>query len=71
MGPGDRLPTEKDLATEVGMSTTVVWEGVRILSALGRLSVEKGRGIFVAHPMNDLWSDTFSQFLATNASRRR
>ncbi|MFE7106559.1 FadR/GntR family transcriptional regulator [Streptomyces sp. NPDC057600] len=69
MGPGDRLPTEKDLAAEVDMSRTVVREGVKILSALGRLSVEKGRGIFVAHPRNDLWSDTFSRFLPTDPSR--
>ncbi|MGW8881875.1 FadR/GntR family transcriptional regulator, partial [Streptomyces mirabilis] len=48
LGPGARLPTEQDLADRVGMSRTVVREAVKILSALGRLSVHKGRGIYVA-----------------------
>ncbi|WP_406386209.1 FadR/GntR family transcriptional regulator [Streptomyces sp. NBC_01618] len=61
--PGARLPTEKDLADEVRMSRTVVREAVKILSALGRLSVQKGRGIYVAEPDAPPWREPFSQFL--------
>ncbi|MFE7712069.1 FadR/GntR family transcriptional regulator [Streptomyces sp. NPDC057486] len=61
--PGARLPTEKDLADEVRMSRTVVREAVKILSALGRLSVQKGRGIYVAEPDAPSWREPFSQFL--------
>ncbi|MCW3816019.1 FadR family transcriptional regulator [Micromonospora sp. DR5-3] len=61
--PGARLPTEKDLAEAVQMSRTVVREAVKILSALGRISVQKGRGIYVAEPDSALWRESFSQFL--------
>ncbi|MBL1121206.1 FadR family transcriptional regulator, partial [Streptomyces sp. 110] len=61
--PGARLPTEKDLADEVRMSRTVVREAVKILSALGRLSVQKGRGIYVAEPEQSSWQQSLSNFL--------
>lgn len=61
--PGDRLPTEKDLADAVQMSRTVVREAVKILSALKRLSVQKGRGIYVAEVEDAPWTQSFSQFL--------
>ncbi len=61
--PGARLPTEKDLADEVQMSRTVVREAVKILSALGRLSVHKGRGIYVAEPDQSSWQQSLANFL--------
>ncbi|MDI2129484.1 FadR/GntR family transcriptional regulator [Yinghuangia seranimata] len=61
--PGARLPTEKDLADEVQMSRTVVREAVKILSAIGRLSVQKGRGIYVAEPEQPSWQTSLTTFL--------
>ena len=46
--PGDRMPTENDLASRLGTSRTVVREAVKILSALGRVRAQKGRGLYVA-----------------------
>ena len=46
--PGDRLPTEVDLAARLGTSRSVVREAVKILSATGRVSAQKGRGLYVA-----------------------
>jgi GntR family transcriptional repressor for pyruvate dehydrogenase complex len=46
--PGDRMPTEKDLAARLDTSRTVVREAVKILSATGRVSAQKGRGLYVA-----------------------
>ncbi|MGW4638923.1 FadR/GntR family transcriptional regulator [Sphaerisporangium sp. NPDC004334] len=46
--PGDRMPTENDLAQRLGTSRTVVREAVKILSALGRVRAQKGRGLYVA-----------------------
>ncbi|MEU6915479.1 FadR/GntR family transcriptional regulator [Streptomyces olindensis] len=46
--PGDRLPTENDLAQTLNTSRAVVREAVKILSALGRVRAHKGRGLFVA-----------------------
>lgn len=46
--PGDRMPTELELARQLGTSRTVVREAVKILSALGRVRAQKGRGLYVA-----------------------
>jgi len=46
--PGDRLPTEIELAAELGVSRSVLRESVKVLSALGRVRAEKGRGLYVA-----------------------
>jgi GntR family transcriptional regulator, transcriptional repressor for pyruvate dehydrogenase complex len=46
--PGDRMPTEKQLATRLATSRTVVRDAVKILSATGRISAQKGRGLYVA-----------------------
>jgi DNA-binding FadR family transcriptional regulator len=45
--PGDRLPTEMQLARELGASQRTVREAVKMLSAIGRVRAERGRGIFV------------------------
>jgi len=55
LAAGARLPTEKDLSSVLGISRSVVREAVKILSAVGRLSVEKGRGIYVADAGNPMW----------------
>jgi GntR family transcriptional repressor for pyruvate dehydrogenase complex len=46
--PGDRMPTEMELAQRLGTSRTVVREAIKILSTLGRVSAQKGRGLYVA-----------------------
>lgn len=61
--PGTRLPTESALAEIVGMSRTIVREAVKILSALGRLSVQRGRGIYVAKPPEAPWGASLAAFL--------
>jgi len=48
LAPGDRMPTEKDLAARLGTSRTVVREAVKVLSATGRVTAQKGRGLYVA-----------------------
>jgi GntR family transcriptional repressor for pyruvate dehydrogenase complex len=52
--PGDRMPTEKELAARLGTSRTVVRDAVKILSATGRVSAQKGRGLYVADSENML-----------------
>lgn len=53
---GARLPTERELSEELGISRSVTREAVKILSAVGQLSVEKGRGIYVADPGSPAWA---------------
>ena len=55
--PGDRLPTEQGLATILGATRNVTREAVKVLAAMGRLSVRKGAGIFVAAPGGGAISD--------------
>jgi len=45
---GDRMPTENEIAGQLGTSRTVVREAIKILSALGRIKAQKGRGLYVA-----------------------
>ncbi len=45
--PGDRLPTEREMAERFGVSRTVIRDAVKTLSGNGLLSVQQGRGIFV------------------------
>ena len=45
---GSKLPTELELCQQFGVSRTSVREALSMLSAKGLISIEKGRGIFVA-----------------------
>jgi GntR family transcriptional regulator, transcriptional repressor for pyruvate dehydrogenase complex len=45
--PGDRLPSERDLAERLGVSRTVVREAMRSLAAKGVLEVRTGSGAVV------------------------
>ncbi|WP_350275049.1 FadR/GntR family transcriptional regulator [Kribbella sp. HUAS MG21] len=45
--PGDRLPVEKDLAAELGVSRNPLREGVRALSMMGVLETRQGDGTYV------------------------
>lgn len=60
--PGDRMPTEHELAARLGTSRTVVREAVKILSALGRVRAQKGRGLYVADDEGMLGSARWGGF---------
>lgn len=67
LSPGDRMPTENDLAARLGASRTMVREAVKILSASGRVSAQKGRGLYVADGESMLGATRFGGFfLPTN-----
>lgn len=50
LAPGDRLPPERELAGQFGVSRTVVRDAVKTLSGRGILRVKRGAGNFVADP---------------------
>lgn len=50
LSPGDRLPSERELAAVLQVSRPSVREAVRSLEAEGRLVVRHGQGVFVAEP---------------------
>jgi GntR family transcriptional repressor for pyruvate dehydrogenase complex len=64
--PGQRMPTENDLAKQLGTSRTVVREAVKILSALGRIRAHKGRGLFVADDEGMLGTGRWASFFVPN-----
>lgn len=65
--PGDRMPTENELAARMGTSRTVVREAIKILSAIGRVRAHKGRGLYVADDEGMLGSSRWGGFfLPTN-----
>jgi GntR family transcriptional repressor for pyruvate dehydrogenase complex len=55
--PGDRLPSERELATRFGVSRTAIREGIKLLTQSGLLESSVGRGLFVrevsAGPLTD------------------
>jgi DNA-binding FadR family transcriptional regulator len=48
--PGDRLPTESQLAERHGVSRTVIREAGRILDQRGLVDIRPGRGMVVTQP---------------------
>jgi GntR family transcriptional regulator, transcriptional repressor for pyruvate dehydrogenase complex len=57
---GDRLPSEADMASELGVSRPVVREALGSLRALGLIDSIKGRGTFVAAPKASLLTGRYS-----------
>ena len=47
LGPGNRLPTERDLALRLGISRSTIREAIRGLNMLRVLDVRHGDGIFI------------------------
>src|SRR5258708_34109594 len=47
LGPGDRLPNERDLAVRLALSRSTIREAIRGLGMMAVLQVGHGEGIFV------------------------
>src|SRR6266508_3457568 len=47
LGPGDRLPSEGDLATALGNSRLIIREALRALEAVGLIESRPGSGWYV------------------------
>ena len=53
VGPGDRLPPERELAASLQVGRASVREAVRALSVLGMVEARQGGGVFVCRPDAD------------------
>lgn len=71
MHPGDRLPTEQGLASLLGATRNVTREAVKVLAAIGRLSVRRGAGIFVGAGAAAAENDGLDYFQPTDMQHVR
>ena len=62
LGPGARLPSERELASQYGTARNTAREAIRILSEEGLVTAEQGRGSFVrpSQPLIRLGNDRYS-----------
>lgn len=67
--PGAKLPSELELCQQFQVSRTAVREALRMLSARGLVSVEKGRGIFVRNVSAETVTDPISLYLQLQYER--
>ncbi|MFN8455752.1 MAG: FadR/GntR family transcriptional regulator [Anaerolineae bacterium] len=51
--PGDKLPGERQLVENLGVSRTSVREALRSLEGMGLIEVRAGVGAFVKHPVSE------------------
>jgi GntR family transcriptional repressor for pyruvate dehydrogenase complex len=61
--PGERLPSERELGEQFGVSRTVIREAVRALAAKGVIDVRPGSGLRVAAVDQSTVSESMSLFL--------
>jgi GntR family transcriptional repressor for pyruvate dehydrogenase complex len=61
--PGDRLPTERELGDQFGVSRTVVREAVRTLVAKGLMEARSGSGVYVASVGESAVRESMNMFL--------
>lgn len=60
LNPGDRLPSERELGRQFGVSRTVVREAVHALTARGLLSTVQGVGTVVRSPSASIVSSSLA-----------
>lgn len=65
--PGQKLPSERELAEQFGVSRTVIREAVRSLTAKGLLEVNAGSGMVVRKPTASSIADHFKLLLRLNS----
>lgn len=63
--PGDRLPPEREIGEELGVSRTVVREAIRVLSGKGVLDVKSGGGVVVTQIGREDVAETMRLFIQT------
>ncbi len=67
--PDTKLPSERELCEQFGVSRTVVREAVRMLVSKGLLDTQRGRGTVVCRMTSDQISEPLSMLMATQADR--
>lgn len=64
--PGDRLPAERELASQLGVSRAVLREALATLAALGIVESRHGRGVFIVGGSVQATAQRLSMALSTD-----
>ncbi len=64
--PGERLPSERDLAERLGVSRPSVREAIATLVDQGLLNTRAGSGIYVANVLGSAFSEPLIQLFSTH-----
>ncbi|WP_431298291.1 FadR/GntR family transcriptional regulator [Tabrizicola sp. BL-A-41-H6] len=64
--PGERLPSERDMADKLGVSRPSLRDAVADLCARGLLVTRPGAGVFVADVLGSAFSDALIQLFSTH-----
>ena len=67
--PGMKLPSERELGEQFGVSRTVVREAVRMLVSKGMLETRRGKGTQVCRMTSDQISGPLTMLMATQTDR--
>lgn len=68
--PGDRLPSERDLAAELGVSRPSLREAIQKLASKGMLQSRQGGGTFVTDRLNSTFFDPWQEMLGVHPNLR-
>jgi len=64
LSAGDRLPSERELSEQLGVSRTVVREAIKLLRAAGLVRVRMGVGSFITVPSRNILEGPLSRLSA-------
>lgn len=64
---GSKMPSERELGEQFGVSRTVIREALKALSERGLVNVSPGRGIFVVGPSTDALADSMRLLIQRHA----
>jgi GntR family transcriptional repressor for pyruvate dehydrogenase complex len=64
LAPGDKLPSERELAEKFGVSRTVIRESMRSLKAKGLVDIQQGSGVVVTAVNPEQISESIALFLS-------
>ncbi len=71
LSPGDRLPPERELALQLGVSRPSVREAMRLMDTKGLVVVRPGAGTFITEDDADTIARSFSSLLADDTGAAR
>ncbi len=69
--PGDKLPTDTELAETIGVGRNSVREAIKIMDAFGILRIRRGDGIYVASEYHDGIVDPLLYGIIINSNEQK